>query len=128
MDVIEHMKLHQRLRKENKCNIDKETLKKTSIKAYKITKKGIDYKKQYQKSDKYLAWRRKHRQQPHIQQSQRKYSQCNKAKLARKNYAKKAIRKKYFTKTLVKNVQLNEVITYNLSTDNISVTSGFRIL
>jgi len=75
----EHIKLHRRLRKEGKCNIPSNMLKKIVQNAHRRTDKYKQYHKEYRKSD-----RNKEIQKEYMQ----KYQETNKEKLKeyQKNY------------------------------------------
>lgn len=100
MTPSEHRTLHNRLRKEGKCNIHPEELTNISLRANKRGKRFLNNILEYDKTEK--------------------------KRLYRSEYYRNNVKHKVYQKTLVPNVILYEEITYNIKTTTLSVTSGFK--
>lgn len=100
MTPSEHRNLHNRLRKEGKCNVSPDELKKISTIAMRRTEKYKEQQLAFHKEEKY-----------------RQYYY---------DYYKKNTIRKTFTNTLVPNVALREDIIYNIVTNTLTVSSMFR--
>lgn len=98
MTPSEHRNLHNRLRKEGKCNIPPEELGKISKAAVERTEKHIIRKREYVKTNKY------------------------------KEYKHEYNKKSYwfmFKDTIAPNIRLHEEIVYSSITGNLVISSGF---
>lgn len=100
MTPSEHRSLHNRLRKEGKCGVHPEELADISLRAVKRGKRFLNRILEYDKTEK--------------------------RQLYRHEYYKKNVKHKVYQKTLVPNVILYEEITYNIKTNTLTITSGFK--
>lgn len=100
MTSSEHRSLHNRLRKEGKCNIHPEELTNISLRANKRGKRFLNSILEYDKTEK--------------------------KKLYRHEYYKENVKRKVYQKTLVHNVILYEEIAYNIKTNTLTITCGFK--
>lgn len=100
MTWSEHKLLHNRLRREGKCNVPVDKLHKISTAACQRTEK----------------WKL----------ARVKYLHTEKGRRSRKEYGKKALQWIDFYETLMKNVRLYEILTYNSLTGNISWSARFK--
>lgn len=99
MTHSEHRNLHNRLRREGKCNIDPEELKRISLMATGRTDKRKKYMEEYTKTEKFRG--------------------------PKSEYCKANIMRITFSDTLTLNVILREEIAYNIATNTLTVSSGF---
>lgn len=100
MTPSEHRYLHNRLRRDGKCNVDPKELEKISNTATGRTDKRKKYQKEYHKTEKF--------------------------KDHKSEYCKTCIMRIMFTETLAPNIRFYEEIAYNLMTNTITVSSGFN--
>lgn len=100
MTPSEHRSLHNRLRKEGKCNIHPEELANISLRASKRGKRFLNSILEYDKTEK--------------------------KRLYRSEYYRNNVKHKVYQKTLATNVILYEDITYNIKTNTLTVTSRFK--
>lgn len=98
MTVSEHRKLHNRLRKEGKCNIPSDELAKISRASKCRTDRYRERVNKYYKTDRGMEINRKNQQN---------------------------IKRKVFSKTLYHNVTIREQISYNIKTGTVTVSVGF---
>lgn len=99
MTVSEHRYLHNRLRREGKCNIPPDELENISLAAGRRTEKHKEYLREYEKTEK--------------------------KKMLKSKYCKANIMRIMFTDTLTRNVRLREEFAYNIVTNTFTVSSGF---
>ena len=99
MTPSEHRNLHNRLRKEGKCNIPPDELKKISLVATRRTKRHKEAVIEHRKSE---------------------Y-----AKKYKSEYCKTYILRIAANTTLARNVRFHEEIAYNIKTDTLTISSGF---
>lgn len=99
MTPSEHRNLHNLLRREGKCNVPSEELKKISLQAARRTEKHKEYLREYEKTEK--------------------------KKTLKSKYCKANIMRIMFTDTLDRNVRFYEEFAYNIVTNTFTVSSGF---
>jgi hypothetical protein len=113
MTDSEHKKLHNRLRRDGKCNIPVDELRKISKTAYARTKKGKKVNKDYKNSERGKESNNKYEHSDKKTETYRKYNLIN-------------IQYINFNETLEPNTELHERIRYNNKTGTVSYTTGFR--
>lgn len=101
MTPSEHRNLHNRLRKEGKCNIPPDELAKISVVAGKRSSKSVQRRKEY-----IGEWRKTNKGGEYTRSQNRNFIA--------------------FWDTLAKNVRINETIYYNDNTGHLNVYSGFQ--
>lgn len=95
----EHRDLHNRLRREERCDISSEELRKISIVATRRTEKHKEAIRDYNKTEKF-----------------RKY---------KSDYCKMYIMKIVTNSTISKNIIFHEEMAYNIKTETLTISSGF---
>lgn len=112
MSNSEHIRLHQRLRKNSECNIPADELKTIAMAASARTDKQKEKKAKYQAGYNYKQ-----------KNSEYEYSP-ERIKYKRDYCLKNTFEKNYWT-YMMPYISLKENIGYNIATNHISVSSGF---
>ena len=100
MTKSEHKKLHNRLRKEGKCNVSPDLLNTIAIAAHNRTNKAKEWRKIYNKTSAIIQY-------------------CS-------EYQKRNRFLFNFYESMMPNVVHHEIITYNISTGSVIVTCYFK--
>ena len=148
MEKGEHRKLHNRLRREGKCNIPVEELDKISTAAHNRTDKAVRYQHEYYKTHKeeihktqyeyyqtnkekidkiHCDYRETHKNE--IREHRCEYRKTHKDEIRRNQYEyqKNNIQRLDFNETVCRNIVHVEQVGYNHNTGNIYVDCNFRI-
>lgn len=112
LTISEHVKLHNRLRRERKCNIPPKELGKIARAAHRRTPK-------------HKANRAAYAQTPKAKAAQAAYQQMPKGKAARAAYKKKNTQTFNFSEPPCPNVQFREQIRYNHKTGSVGYSTVF---
>ena len=113
METGAHKALHNRLRKEKRCNIPVKELSDISHAAGGRTDKRKKYIREYRKTDKRKNW-------------EKQYGQTDKMKQVRREYIVKYRQRIDFNENVGPYLRFHESITYNNATGNFNYSSRFR--
>lgn len=137
LTVSEHVKLHKRLRREGKCNVPSDELKKIAMAAHNRTPKRRAARAAYNKSPKHRATQAAYDKSPKRRAAHAAYDKSPKRKATHDAYdkspegrtARAAYRKNIqsikFSETPCTHVEFSERINYNHKTGTVSYIAGF---